>query len=582
MQRFILNFRTFLSLFLPYFRSEDRWPGRALLTGVIVLEFLLVYVAVLVNQWNGRFFNALEARDVPAIKDELVFFGVIVLAAIATGGAQYWLGQHLLIRWRRWMTERFVGMWMADARHYRLRFVDQSVDNIHLRIGSDVYVFISKTYELGSGLIGHVIATTSFAVILWGISASTPLPLFGIDLAFPGYLIVVAFLYAMFGTLIAHLIGRPLIPLNFQQNRYEADFRFAMARVTDNAEPVALLHGEQVERAELGKRFGALVRNWKALIVHQTRLTGFIYGYVNVSGVFPTLVVTPAYLIGAIPLGILMQATAAFQRVDAAFAFAIHAYARIAEWKAAMDRLAQFEAAMTTVDLPGLPGAAIERSTAADPDLSINGLVLLQSADERLATVPDLELKPTERLLVSGPSGSGKSTLMRALAGIWPLGCGRIGIPAGARVLALPQRPYFPLGTLRQALTYPTLATAVDDAEVRAAMAATSLAHLADRLDQETDWATALSGGDQQRVGFARVLIHRPTIVLLDEAVSTLEDAEARELYRTISEKLPAATVISVGRSAARVGAHHRNIELAGAPVAGRIRGPLALAAVPA
>src|SRR5437870_1118807 len=227
MQRFAANFRIFLSLFLPYFRGEDRWAGRALLTGVIVLEFLLVYVAVLVNQWNGRFFNALEARDFAAIQVELVFFGVIVLAAIATGGAQYWLGQHLLIRWRRWMTERFVGLWMADARHYRIRFVDQSVDNIHLRIGNDVYVFISKTYELGSGLIGHVIATTSFAVILWGISASTPLPLFGVDLAFPGYLIVVAFLYAMFGTLIAHLIGRPLIPLNFQQNRYEADFRFA-------------------------------------------------------------------------------------------------------------------------------------------------------------------------------------------------------------------------------------------------------------------------------------------------------------------------------------------------------------------
>ena len=532
MNRFGLAFRTFLSLFLPYFRGEDRWAGRALLTGVIVLEFLLVYVAVLVNQWNGRFFNALEARAVPAIKDELVFFGVIVLAAIATGGAQYWLGQHLLIRWRRWMTERFVGLWMADARHYRIRFVDQSVDNIHLRIGNDVYVFIQKTYELGSGLIGHVIATTSFAVILWGISASTPLPLFGVDFSFPGYLIFTAMLYAMLGTLIAHLIGRPLIPLNFSQQRYEADFRFAMARVTDNAEPVALLHGEPVERAELGRRFGALVRNWSALVVHQTRLTGFIYGYLNVSSVFPVLVMTPAFLLGAIPLGVLMQATLAFQRVEAAFAFAIHAYARIAEWKAAMDRLAQFEAAMHAVDCPGPAGAAIDLGVAAGPELSISDLVLRRSADERIASVPNVELAPADRLLVGGPSGTGKSTLMRALAGIWPLGEGRIRLPQGARVLALPQRPYFPLGTLRQALTYPTLAEAVDAADIRAAMTATGLAHLAERLDEEADWSTALSGGEQQRVGLARALIHRPTVLLLDEAVSTLEDVEAREIGR--------------------------------------------------
>jgi vitamin B12/bleomycin/antimicrobial peptide transport system ATP-binding/permease protein len=578
MQRFVLGFRTFLSLFLPYFRSEDRVAGRVLLGGVVVLEVLLVYVAVLVNQWNGRFFNALEAHDLATIRTELGFFGLIVLGAIATGAGQYWFGQQLMIRWRRWMTERFVGLWMADARHYRLRFVDKSVDNIHLRIGNDVYVFIQKTYELGSGLIGHVIATTSFAVILWGISASTPLPLFGVDLSFPGYLIVVAILFAMAGTLIAHLIGRPLIPLNFQQQRYEADFRFAMARVTDNAEPVALLHGEPVERAELGRRFGALVRNWKALVVHQTQLTGFIYGYLHVSGVFPTLVMTPAYLIGAIPLGVLMQSVEAFKRVEAAFAFAIHAYARIAEWKAAMDRLAQFEAAMQEVDRPAQPGGAIDRAAAAGSDLTISDLVLARSADERIAIVPDIDLKPADRLLVSGPSGTGKSTLMRALAGIWPLGQGSIVLPQGARVLALPQRPYFPLGTLRQALTYPTPSAAVDDTDVRVAMAETGLAHLSERLDEEGDWSTALSGGEQQRVGFARALIHRPSILLLDEAVSTLEDAEARELYRVIADKLPGAIVISAGRSAARVGQHQRSIELTGSTVAGRTRGPVALA----
>jgi putative ATP-binding cassette transporter len=580
MQRFLLGLRTFWSLFVPYFKGEDRWAGRALLAGVVVLELLLVYVSVLVNHWNLRFFNALEAHNLLAIQDELLFLGVIVLAAAATGGAQYWLGQHLLMRWRRWLTERYVGMWMAEGRHYRIRFVDQSVDNIHLRIGNDVYVFIQKTYELGSGLVGHIIATTSFAVILWGISAATPLPLFGINFAFPGYLIVAAFLYAMLGTLIAHLVGRPLIKLNFQQQRYEADFRFAMARVTDNAEPVALLHGEPVERAELGRRFSALIRNWTLLVVHQTRLTGFIYGYLNVSGVFPMLVVTPGYLTGAIALGVLMQATQAFQRVDQAFAFVIHAYARIAEWKASMDRLAQFEAAMAAVDRPDLAGATIERVNAVGPDLVLNDLVLAWSAEQPIASVPDVELQPADRLLVSGPSGTGKSTLMRALAGIWPRGRGRIALPQGARVLALPQRPYFPLGTLRQALAYPMQADNVADADIRAAMAETGLSHLAERLDEQAEWATALSGGEQQRVGFARALLHQPTLLLLDEAVSTLEEAEARDLYRVIADKLPATIVISAGRSAARVDGHQRMIELAGAGIGGRTRP--ALAAVPA
>jgi vitamin B12/bleomycin/antimicrobial peptide transport system ATP-binding/permease protein len=570
MDRVIVALRSFLALALPYFRSEDRWRARALLAGVIASELGLVYVAVTVIQWNARFFNALEAKDWAAFTAELVVFGFITLGAIVATACQYFFGQSLLIRWRRWMTERFVALWMAQGRHYRLRFVDNTVDNIHLRIANDILLFVQRTHELGTGLLNSVVALFSFAFILWGLSGTTPLPLFGADLSFPGYLVCTALAYAGIGTLVAHLIGWRLIPLQFSQQRYESDFRFAIARVTDYAEPVALMGGEAVERAELRTRFARLVRNWTALVQRQTRLIGFTAGYGHVSTVFPILVVSPAYLTGAITLGALIQAHLAFQRVEGAFAFCIGAYPKIAEWKAIMDRLTQFEAAMAVVDSYRHPLARLDVATSPGRDVGIEDLTLRLPSGEPIATVPALSLEPGERALISGASGSGKSSLFRALARLWPLGDGVIRLPAGARMLALPQRPYFPLGTLRGALAYPTPADEVEDVRVREAIAAVGLGHLGARLDEEAEWGTVLSGGEQQRVAFARALIARPDVLLLDEAVTTLEEADGRELYRVIAERLPETIVISIGRPALLGTAHRRSIEMKAAPAAER------------
>jgi putative ATP-binding cassette transporter len=578
MHRVILGLRTFLALALPYFSSEDRWRARALLAGVVAGELGYVFVAVTVIHWNGRFFNALEARNWDAFKAELVVFCFITVGAIVVGMSQYFFGQNLLIRWRRWMTERYVSIWMAEGRHYRIRFVDNSVDNIHLRIANDVLLFVQRTHELGTGLLNSFVALFSFAYILWNLSATTPLPLFGVDLAFPGYLICAALAYAGIGTLVAHLIGRPLIRLNFNQQRCESDFRFAIARVTDNAEPVALMAGEPVERAELMRRFAALVRNWTALVLRQTRLTGFVAGYGHVSTVFPILVVSPAYLAGAIPLGTLMQAHLAIQRVEGAFAFCIGVYAKIAEWKAVMDRIAQFEAAMKTLDQHRDANANIAVSTAPGCELTLRDMVVLLPSGEPITQIPSIRMTPGERLLVSGPSGSGKSSLFRALAGLWPFGAGSVRLPHGARVLALPQRPYFPLGPLKSALAYPTPADDVPDTVVRDAMSVVGIEHLADRLHEEAEWATVLSGGEQQRAAIARALIAQPDVLLLDEAVTTLDDDEGRDLYRALVRRLPETIVISTGRSATLGAVHPREIEMRnGAPAA-----RLALAAVPA
>jgi putative ATP-binding cassette transporter len=579
MSSVVLGLRTFLKIALPYFNSEDRWRARLLLAGVIGAELGLVYVAVSVTHWNTRFFNAIEQKSWALLTPEFLTFGFIVVGAILAGVSQYYFGQSLTIRWRRWMTQRYVGIWMADGRHYRQGLIDKSVDNIHLRIANDVYLFIQRTLELGTGVLGSFVSLVSFSYILWGLSAVVPLPLLGGDLSFPGYLIALAFVMATTGTLIGHFIGRALIPLQFNQQRCESDFRFAIARVTDNAEPVALMGGEVVERQELETRFNALVVNWVNIVHRQMRLTAFSSGYAQFSVIVPIFLGTPAYLAGAIPLGILIQASLAFTRVESAFGFFLAAYSKIAEWKAIIDRLYQLENAMIAVDAATAATTGIQLVTDRESGVSIRNLVLSATEKEGIAHLPALDIAAGEHLLIEGPSGSGKSCLLRAISGIWPFGSGRIARPAPSRVIALPQRRYFPLGTLRQAVAYPTLAATFTDADIKDAMIAAGIGALAHRLDEEADWSTVLSGGEQQRVGFARVLLHKPDLALLDEAVSTFEDSQARELYRILFAKLPHTTVVSVGRSSVLADLHRQTYEMNGRASPGH---GLTIAAVPA
>ncbi len=583
MDRVVLALRTFFSVSLPYFRSEDRLAGRLLLLGIVAGELALVYLAVLIANWNARFFNALERHDWDAFSQELIVFGLIVLGAAAITASNYFCGQTLQIRWRRWLTANYVSSWMADGKHYRVRFVAPEVDNIHLRIASDVYLFIQRTHELTTGLIGSVTTLFTFAYILWGLSAIMPLPMFGVDWSFPGYLIVGALAYALIGTLVAHWIGWRLIPLNFSQQRFESDFRFAIVRAADHSEPVALMQGESVERAELQSRFSNLVRNWTALVARQTKLTGFIGGYAQASTVVPVLINSPAFLAGAIPLGTLMQSAFAFQRVEGAFAFCLSAYSKLAEWKAYMDRLWQFEQAMKKVATQRASGArTISVAVGDSRELIVDKLDVTLPDGAPVASLPHLKLAPGSRLMITGPSGAGKSSLFRALTGLWPTGGGNVRLPLtsgspevslnmrksgepdlrSADVLVMPQRPYFPLGSLRQAIAYPLAANAVSDEDVRDALAAVSLDHLHERLDEEADWSVLLSGGEQQRIAIARALLRKPALLLFDEPVAALLDASGQELYRMLIDKLPNTIIMTIDRREVLTDLHGQRIEM--------------------
>jgi putative ATP-binding cassette transporter len=549
--------------------SKDKWWAWGLLIVLIMLNLGSVYISVRINIWNRDFFNAIQKFNWPAFKHQFIVFGILATTAIIVTVYQIYLQQMLQIRWRRWLTKQYLNTWLDERAYYRLQLQDGGTDNPDQRIADDLDLFTRHSLALvigTSGFLNAGVTLVSFLGILWTLSGASVFPLGPLgSVSVPGYMVWFALIYSVGGTWLTFRIGRPLVKLNFDQQRYQADFRFSMMRLRENTESIALYGGEGRERRTFIDRFDSVVGNFWNIMKRTKRLNWYTTGYNQLAMIFPYVVSAPRYFAKQITFGVLQQTADAFGQVQQSLSFIVNAYAFIAEWQAVVERLAGFDrrAREVAAAARAAPHIQIERAaegvmvTNLDLDLP-DGTALLRGVDFCVAS--------GEWVLIAAPTGSGKSTLLRALAGIWPFGRGHIRIGKG-RTLFLPQRPYLPLGSLRTALLYPNEDDKTPKERLTAALGEVGLGAFVNDLDRVDNWAQRLSLGEQQRLAFARILLSKPAIVFLDEATSALDEAGESALY-TLLRKAPwRPTVVSVGHRSTLNKFHDRILPLVAAGV---------------
>jgi len=548
-------------LAIPYFRSEDRWYGRVLLAAVIVIELAIVAINVILNTWYNFFYNTLQDHDSKGFVRAILYFCIIASVFTLLAVYQTYLNLWLQIRWRRWMTQTYLRQWLNTANHYRMQLIGDVADNPDQRIAEDLQSFTQSTLSIGLGLLNSCVTLGSFVVILWRLSVDAPLELFGISI--PGYLVWAALIYAVIGTWLTHLLGWPLVALNFQQQRFEADFRFNLVRSRENAEQIASLQGEAAERERHQNRFNMVVTNWIAIMKRQKKLMWFTQSYSQAAVLFPYIMVAPVYFAGKMQLGGMMQTGSAFASVQGALSYFVTSYRSIAEYLAVVERLEGFESAIEAGRAAALsPGAIEVLPQAGGHALDVDHLEIRLPKGEPLLSAEHLSFPSGDQTLITGPSGAGKSTLFRAIAGIWPFGAGQITVPTDAKVMLVPQRPYFPVATLADAITYPARAGTFDDAHLSDVLTAVGLPQLLGRLNEEGHWNRMLSLGEQQRLAVARALLYAPDYLLLDEATASLDEPAEAQLYRLLQERLKGTAIISIGHRSTLAAFHRRRVEV--------------------
>lgn len=541
---------------------SERWIGGGLLLIVLVIEFGQVGLSVLLNNWNARFYNALQTKNVAAFWHQLAIFTIIAAAFIISSVYQLYLNQWLQIRWRRWLTDCYIRRWLHNGAHYRMRLRCDETDNPDQRIAEDIALYISRTLSLGVGFLSAMTSLASFSVILWGISAEVPMKVAGHQIGSHGYLVWLAGAFALVASIGAHLIGRTLASLDFGRQRREADLRFALVHLRQNSEQVAFLGGENAELNILRRRFSDIVTNWYDIMRCQKFLTFFTTGYNQIAVVLPFLILAPHYFAGTIMLGVMTQTAGAFGQVQSSMSFFVNSYADLAEWIAVIDRLSGFSEHMHLATSTSAPGLAMHGADAGAL-LSLAGVALSTPEGEELIDSVDMNVKAGESVLLMAPSGAGKTTLLRTILGYWPHARGEVRIRSGARVLALPQKPYFPLGSLRAVLTYPTVEPVPPPHKITRALKLVGLRRLVSSLDEVRPWSDILSTGEQQRVAVARAVLLHPDILFLDEATSALDEASEARLLRGLRRELPAAAIVSIGHRSSLLPLHDRVLRIA-------------------
>ena len=584
-------FRQFCSrvwaLSAPYFRSEDKWKARGLLAAIVVLNLAAVYMLVLLNEWNRVFYDALQNKDAAVFWTQLARFTYLAFAFIIIAVYRFYLTQLLEVRWRAWMTAHYLQRWLGDHAFYTLelaRFSSQAegsakaADNPDQRIQEDINLFTTYSISLSMGLLNSVVTLVSFVGILWSLSGPFGFTLGGNNYSIPGFMVWMAVLYCVVGSVITHYIGRPQIRLNYQQQRYEADFRHHMVRVREYSESIALDKGEAVERVQLDLRFSKVLANYLMLIKKQKNLVWFTNFFGQAAVVFPFIVAAPRFFSGAIQLGQLMQISSAFGRVQDSLSWLVDNYSSLAAWRATTDRLTSFEdnivaAAQANPALNASILIAPSSDNPVRPD-SLSASKLTISLPSGAALLGDLSLQaaPGDKVLFKGPSGSGKSTLFRTFAGIWPFAKGQTHLPADA--MFIPQRAYFPDGLLRDALAYPQPAAQYSDEALTQALTDALLPNLTSRLDDHDAWSQKLSGGEQQRLAIARVLLKKPSWIFADEATSALDETAEKTLYGKLQAHIASVGggMVSIAHRPSVAAFHNRLWRLQPAPTGAAVQ----------
>ena len=547
MQRFNLTrqfFRDVWYLTKSYWQSEEKKKAFFLLGCIIALTLGVVYMLVLLNQWNNSFYSALQNYDAKKIFDELIHFSWLAAIYILLAVYSYYLQQTLILNWRRWLTTRFIDIWLQNKTYYNLQMFGKDTDNPDQRISEDVRQFVEMTLSFGIGILKAFCTFASFVVILYNLSGSLSFTFMGKTWTISGYMLWASLLYSVIGTYITHLVGRKLVKINFIQQKYEADFRFSMIRLRESAESVAFYRGEAQEGSVFKQRFKMLLDNFWKLVNKQKQLVFLNSGYSQIAIIFPFVVAMNRYLTKEVTLGGLMQVASAFGRVQDSLSYFVDMYSSIAQWQAVVMRLTYFGRHMHEVSQQA-ERFHVERFAAADVVEVSNMQINLPDGKPLLENL-SFTLHPGHNVLIKGVSGSGKSTLLRAISGIWPFVDGKIFLPERDKLMFIPQKPYLPLGTLRAALNYPGNKP-IDDTELIYLMDLCQIGYLKDKLDLEADWSHVLSVGEQQRLAFVRAHIQQPQWLFLDEATSALDEDTEATMYSLLQERLQQTTVVSVG-----------------------------------